>query len=247
MLINDNYIPTAWGISLISLCLSSVLVFLILMTQAKKKLSSCCRDHFWDPTLQTHHQNIQFFLKLRVGFCFNSSQLLLTSVNRMLGCIQGSCSVHRGCSYWRKAFGQPDLRKNGMVTLIRSYPCFGLAAYSKSYGWASHFPVSKPLGCYNLQSPSINANPNLHVSMMSTFNLKSLTGPLGLNQKGSTTWMKNCVFNFVRHDNVIQMWWIYLNHTLIMNIPGRSSDSSTSSSFVQDFTGHPPCTSPLTR
>lgn len=44
--------------------------------------------------------------------------------------------------------------------------------------------------CYNLQSPSINANPHLHVSMMSTFNLKSLKGPLRPNQKGSTTWMK---------------------------------------------------------
>ena len=186
------------------------------------------------------------FLKLRVSFCSNSSQLL-TSVNGMLGCIQGSCSVHRGCSYWRKAFGQPDLRKNGMVTFIKSYPCFGLAAYSKSPGWASHFPGFRPLDCYNLQSPSINANPNLHVSMMSTFNLKSLKGPWKTQPNMLNYMMKNCVFNSVRQNNVTQMWWIYLNHTLIMNTPGRSSDSSTSSSFVQEFTGHPPSTSPLTR
>jgi hypothetical protein len=168
------------GVSLISLCLSSILVSWYSWHKQKRSFLFAAEiilgSYFANPS--SEHPVL---FETKGWLLFNSYQLLLTSVNRMLGCIQGSCSVHRGCSYRRKAFGQPDLRKNGMVTLIRSYPCFGLAAYSKSDGWASHFQVSKPLGCYNLQSPSINANPILHVSMMSTFNLKSLKGPLGLN------------------------------------------------------------------
>lgn len=69
MLINDNYIPIAWGITYFIVPKFNISL-LILMTQVKEKLSICCRDRFWDPTLQTHHQNIPVLFETKGWLLF---------------------------------------------------------------------------------------------------------------------------------------------------------------------------------